>query len=222
MADSTRRNTPVLVIGLGRFGAATASALDRLGREVLAVDTREHLVQQWADRVTHAVVADATSMEALQQIGASDFHTAVCAVGDSIESSVLVTANLVDLGIPDIWAKAISPSHGTILQRIGAHHIIFPEAEAGERAAHVLSGRMMDYLDVDSDYAIVKMTAPSSLIGRSLQDSQVRAKYRITVVGIKPVDGQFSYATAASVLNAGDVILVSGDSHDLERFTAID
>ena len=217
-----RHNVPVLVVGLGRFGAAASGELDRLGREVLAVDKNEALVQKWADRVTHAVVADSTSIEALQQIGAGDFQVAICAVGESVEASVLITANLVDLGIPDIWAKAISPSHGTILQRIGAHHIIFPEAEAGERAAHVLSGRMMDYLNVDSDYAIVKMTAPSSLIGRSLQDSQVRAKYRITVVGIKPVDGQFSYATAASVLNAGDVILVSGDSHDLERFTAID
>lgn len=215
------RNTPVLIIGLGRFGAATATALEALGHDVLAVDTNERLVQQWADHVTHAVVADATSMEALDQIGARDFRIAVCAVGDSIEASVLVTANLVDLGVADIWAKAMSPSHGKILERIGAHHVIFPEAEAGERAAHILSGRMMDYLDVDSDYAIVKMAPPASLVGKSLADAQVRQKYRITVVGIKPADGTFTYATAATVLHSGDVILVSGANRDLEVFSSV-
>ena len=133
MVDRIKHDAPVLVIGLGRFGAATAGQLDRLGREVLAVDDDETLVQKWAERVTHAVVADARNIDALRQIGAQDFSTAVCAVGSSIEASVLITANLVDLRIPQIWAKAISTSHGKILERIGANHVIYPEREAGER-----------------------------------------------------------------------------------------
>ena len=122
----TNTDYPVLVIGLGRFGAATAGQLDRLDSEVLAIEMRPSLVQKWADRVTHVVEADATSMEALKQLGADQFGAAVLAVGDSIESSVLIAANLVDLVIPQIWSKAISTSHGKILERIGVNHVIYP------------------------------------------------------------------------------------------------
>ena len=134
MADRNRphplgavsHDAPVLVIGLGRFGAATAGQLERQDREVLVVDTDPGLVQKWSDRVTHAVQADATDIDALRQIGAQDFPIAVVGTGSDLESSVLITANLVDLGIPQIWAKAISRSHGTILSRIGANHVVYP------------------------------------------------------------------------------------------------
>ena len=82
--------------------------------------------------------------EALRQLGAQDFSTAVVGVGTSIEASVLITVNLVDLEIPHIWVKAISEAHGTILKRIGAQHIIFPEKDAGVRAAHLVNGRILE------------------------------------------------------------------------------
>ena len=127
MVDKIPKDAPVLVIGLGRFGAATAGQLQRLNRDVLAIDEDMGLVQKWAERVTHAVQADARSIDALRQIGAQDFAIAVVAVGSSVEASVLITANLVDLDIPQIWAKAISTSHGKILSRIGANHVIYPK-----------------------------------------------------------------------------------------------
>ena len=157
MVERIPHDAPVLVLGLGRFGAATAGQLQRLDREVLAVDEDPNLVQKWADRVTHAVQADARSIDALRQIGAADFKVAVVAVGSYVEASVLITANLVDLGIPQIWAKAVSQSHGKILSRIGANHVIYPEAEAGVRVAHLVSGRMIDFIEFDDDFAIVKM-----------------------------------------------------------------
>ena len=164
----------MLVIGLGRFGAATAGQLQRLGREVLAVDEDADLVQKWSERVTHAVQADARSIDALRQIGAQDFSSPSSRSGSSIESSVLITANLVDLKIPQIWAKAISKSHGKILARIGANHVIYPEAEAGERVAHLVSGRMLDFIEFDDDFAIVKMYPPKPIRGMSLTESHVR------------------------------------------------
>ena len=121
------------MIGLGRFGVAVAEQLVSMGREVLAVERSPELVQNFADRVTHAVAADATNIEALRQLGASDFSSAVVGVGTSIESSVLTTVNLVDLGVEHIWAKAITPAHGKILSRIGATNVIYPEADAGVR-----------------------------------------------------------------------------------------
>jgi trk system potassium uptake protein TrkA len=221
LVDRNKHDAPVLVIGLGRFGAATAGQLDRLGREVLVVDDSAALVQKWAERVTHAVQADARSIDALRQIGAQDFSVAVCAVGSSVEASVLITANLVDLGIPQIWAKAISQSHGKILERIGANHVIYPEAEAGERTAHLVSGRMLDFIEFDDDFALVKMYPPKPIRGLSLTDSGVRTKHRITVVGVKSPGRPFTYATADTVVSNHDLIIASGTEGDLERFAAL-
>ena len=221
MVDRNKHDAPVLVIGLGRFGAATAGQLDRLGREVLVVDDSAALVQKWAERVTHAVQADARSIDALRQIGAQDFSVAVCAVGSSVEASVLITANLVDLGIPQIWAKAISQSHGKILERIGANHVIYPEAEAGERTAHLVSGRMLDFIEFDDDFALVKMYPPKPIRGIPLGESQVRRKFGITVVGVKAPGKDFTYATPETVISNHDLIIVSGNSADIERFASI-
>jgi trk system potassium uptake protein TrkA len=211
----------VLVIGLGRFGAGAAGQLDRLGREVLAVDESQSLVQKWSERVTHAVQADARSIEALRQIGAQDFAVAVVAVGSSIEASVLITANLVDLKIPQIWAKAISQSHGKILARIGAHHVIYPEAEAGERVAHLVSGRMLDFIEFDDDFAMVKMYPPKPVRGIPLSESDIRRKFGVTVVGVKSPGNEFTYATPDTVISNHDLIIVSGKSSAIEKFSSL-
>ncbi|TPW74102.1 potassium channel family protein [Schumannella soli] len=218
MVDKIAADAPVLVIGLGRFGAATAGQLSRLDRDVLVVDEDATLVQKWSERVTHAVQADARSIDALRQIGAQEFSIAVVAVGSSIEASVLITANLVDLKIPQIWAKAISQSHGKILSRIGANHVIYPEAEAGERVAHLVNGRMIDFIEFDDDFAVVKMYPPKPIRGMTLADSQVRRKFGVTVVGVKSPGKDFTYATAETVISNHDLIIASGNSKDIERF----
>ncbi|RWZ59677.1 TrkA family potassium uptake protein [Labedella populi] len=221
MVDRIKHDAPVLVIGLGRFGAACAGELDRLDREVLAIDEDMGLVQKWSERITHTVQADARNLEALKQIGAQDFSIAVVAVGSSIEASVLITANLVDLKVPQIWAKAVSQSHGKILARVGANHVIYPEAEAGERVAHLVSGRMLDFIQFDDDFVLVKMYPPKPIRGLNLTESGVRTKHRITVVGVKSPGKPFTYATADTVVSNHDLIIVSGTSADIERFAAL-
>lgn len=216
-----RSDSPVLVIGLGRFGAATAGQLDRQNREVLVMDTNAELVQKWSDRVTHAVQADARSIEALRQVGADQFQIAVVATGSSIEASVLIASNLVDLGVSQIWAKAISQSHGKILERIGVNHIIYPEREAGERVAHLLSGSMLDFIQFDDNYVIAKMYPPKSIRGLALNKSNVRKRYRVTVVGVKTPGQPFTHATEETVVSPHDLIIVSGAAADVERFAAI-
>ena len=136
-----------LVIGLGRFGRALASTLTRLGNEVLGVDASSRVVQACAVNMTHVVQADATDVEALRQIGAADFGRAAVAIGTDIEASILATYALVDLGVPRIWAKAVTVEHGAILERVGAHRVVFPEIEMGERVTrHTMVGRTVNYL----------------------------------------------------------------------------
>ncbi|MFC4244226.1 potassium channel family protein [Gryllotalpicola reticulitermitis] len=222
MASPIHNDAPVLLIGLGRFGSAAATELDLLGREVLAVDRDATRVQEWADRVTHTVQADATQVDALRQIGADDFQIAIVAVGSSIEASVLVTANLVELGIPQVWAKAISPAHGRILERIGAHHVIYPEAEAGSRIARLVSGRMLDFIQFDDDFVLVKMFAPKAISDRTLAQSDLRGVHGVTVVGIKEPGKPFTYAGSSTIVEHEDIIVVSGGEADVQRFASLD
>ncbi|QNV38192.1 potassium channel family protein [Rothia terrae] len=219
MADTRiDHNAPVLVIGLGRFGTATAAQLREQNKEVLAIEKDPVLVQKWAGLLTHVVEADATDIDALRQLGASDFTSAVVGVGTSVEASVLITANLVDLGIERIWAKAITPSHGKILSRIGAHHVVFPEADAGRRAAHLVSGRLLDYIEFDDDFAIVKMYPPKETHGFTLAESNVRSKYGVSVVGVKSPGEDFTYAAPDTKVSSRDLLIVSGQVDLIERF----
>ena len=218
MGDRQRGSGGVLVIGLGRFGASLALTLEELGTDVLAMDTSAELVQDYSGHLTHVVQADATNMDALQQVGAGDFSAAVVGVGTSIEASVLITANLVDLGRPVIWAKAISQSHGKILERIGAHHVVFPEKDAGQRVAHLVNGRLIDFIEFDDGFAIVKMRPPQEIVGLTLTESDIRAEYGVTVVGVKSPGRDFTYATPETRVSQHDLVIVSGHTDLIERF----
>ena len=216
----TLHDDAVLVIGLGRFGSAIADALNRLGHEVLAIERNPKLVQEWSGRLTHGVEADGTNMDALMQVGVKEFPIAVVGIGTSIEASVLATANLVDLGHKQVWAKAITPAHGRILERIGAHRVVYPEADAGEKVAHLVSGKLLDYIEFEDGYAIVKMRPPLETHGFTLGQSQVRKKYGVTVVGVKSPGEDFTYAQPDTLVSAHDTLIVAGNSQLLERFAA--
>ena len=215
----SKRDSGVLVIGLGRFGSAIASTLDRLGQDVLAVERSAELIQQWAGRLP-LVEADAANPEALEQLGAREFPVAVVGVGSYLEASVLITGNLVDIGVPQIWAKAVSNEHARILQRIGAHHVVLPEADAGARVAHLVSGKLLDYIEVEDGFTIVKMRPPKETQGFTLAQSKVRERYGVTVIGVKSPGIDFVYATPETRLSANDLIIVSGHADLLERFAA--
>ncbi len=214
-----KRDAGILVIGLGRFGSAIAGTLDRLGQDVLAVERDPELVAQWTGRIP-LVEADATNPEALEQLGAREFAVAVVGVGSYLEASVLITGNLVDLGTPQIWAKAISTEHARILQRIGAHHVVLPEADAGSRVAHLVSGKMLDYIEVEDGFTIVKMKPPRETQGFTIGQSRIRERYGVTVIGVKSPGVDFVYATPDTRISANDLLIVSGHADLLERFAA--
>lgn len=212
----------MLVVGLGRFGSALARTLSELGHDVLGVDTDAQRVASMRDVLTHVVEADTTDLVALEQIGAAEFDRAVVAIGSDMEASILTTAALVDLGVGEIWAKAMTDPHSRILERVGAHHVVFPEAQMGQRIAHLVGGRMIDFLPLDPSFALVETLSPASLVGSSLADLGLRARYGVTVVCVKPKDGPYTYATADTMLAEGDVVLVAGETAAAERFAALD
>lgn len=215
------KNEPVVLIGLGRFGSAVALELTRRGVEVLAIDSSAKRVQGMAGRLTQVVTADCTDIEALRQLGVPDFYRAVVAIGSDIEASILVTSLLVELEIEDVWAKAISDHHGRILRRVGAHHVVYPEFEMGERVAHLVSGQLLDYMQIDDDFALAKIHPPREVVGIPLGESRLRSKYGITVVAVKSPDGTFTYAGYDTTLTYDDIILVIGRDDDIERLVEL-
>jgi trk system potassium uptake protein TrkA len=216
------RHGEFIVVGLGRFGGALASDLIDHGHEVLGVDVDGRLVQAHATKLTHVVEVDSTDIEAMRQLGASDFQTAVVAIGTDLEASILTTSVLVDLGVPNIVAKAISEAHGKILNRIGAHRVIFPERDMGVRVARSLAGRdVIDYMELDPGFVLLETKAPPELIGRSLADSQVRKRYGLTVVSIKSPGKDATYATPETVPQEGDILVVAGETKKVEDFVRL-
>ena len=222
MARSPRlHNSPVAVIGLGRFGRSLALELVRDGCEVLGIDGDAKVVQSLAGRLTHVVEADSTDEDAMRQLSLQDFDRAVIGIGTDLESSILSASVLLNLGVPNIWAKAVTESHARILGQIGVHHVVRPEHDMGKRVAHLVRGRMLDYIEFDDGYAIVKTRPPRSLHGVPLGESRPRSRFGITIVGVKRTGLAFTYATPDTVVEEGDLVIISGPRDDVERFSEL-
>lgn len=221
MVNNDPKNAPVLVLGLGRFGFAVSKSLIRLGHEVLGVDEDVHLVQRYASEFTHVVAADTTDSEALKQIGVEQFDRAVVGIGTDIEASVLTVLSLVELGVTEVWAKAINAKHARILERVGATHVVRPESAMGERVAHMVTGAMIDYIEFDDGFSIARTRAPKLAAGRTLNESQLRARFGVTVVGVKRRGEDFTYARPETTIEGSDELIVSGPTRKVETFSAL-
>lgn len=219
---SAKTRNPVLVVGLGRFGSAVGCALERMGHEVLGIDLDPELVHEHRDVLTQVVEGDATEIETLSRLGCEDFESAVVAIGDNIEASVLVVLGLADLGVANIWAKATNDRHGRILERTGAHHVVFPEQKMGERVARLLNERLLDFISFGDDFAIARLAAPEKIVGLPLVTSQCRQNHGVTVVGVKRVGEDFIHATPDTLILPGDQLVVSGLVQRIEAFSAAD
>lgn len=213
-------NEDVLVLGLGRFGGAVATELHRLGNRVTALELDPSLAEAYLGRVGRIVQGDATSVTMIEELKPHAFSASVLAIGSSIEASVLAAVNLIDGEAPQVWAKAVSPEHARILNRIGVHHVLSPEIESGKRLAHLIGSRLMDYIEFDDGFAIVKMTPPQEAVGFTLEQSSIRSKYGVTVVGVKSPGQDFTYARPETKVRNGDLIIVSGPTALIERMAA--
>lgn len=208
----------VIVIGLGRFGRAVAQSLTQLGHEVLGIDDRSEVVQELSGALTHVVQANSTSVETLRQLNAGNFPHAVVAIGSDLEASVLTVLALSELGVPDIWAKAVTSRHGRILERTGAHHVVYPEVTMGERVAHLVTSKIIDFIEFDDGFAIAKTRAPADVLDKTLAESELRRTYNVTIVGIKRPGEDFTYGRPDTMVRPGDLLIVAGPTREVEAF----
>jgi trk system potassium uptake protein len=212
----------VAVIGLGRFGTAVAHSLREQGHEVLAIDHDARRVQMLADELPHVMQADTTDPDVLRQIGLGDFQRVVVGIGSDIEASVVTVMGLTDLAVPQIWAKAMDRVHGRILERVGAHNVVYPEEQMGCRVARLVTGKMIDHIEFEEDFSIIKTRAPAEMVGSLLGLIDTMSKYGVAIIGVKPQDGPFRHVTQDIVVQANDLLIVAGCNNRCDAFAALD
>jgi trk system potassium uptake protein TrkA len=220
------RRRQFAVIGLGRFGSAMDITLAELGQDVIGIDGDGERVRQLADTITQAVELDATDDRALRAVGIQDVDVAVVSIGENIESSLLVVMQLRELGVKTVVAKAVTPLHGRILEKLGVSRVIFPEREMAVRIAHgLVIPNVLDFIELSTDHSIVELPAPALFVGRTLKELELRPKYGLTLVAIKrrqePDAAQVTTIVpgADETIRAGDVLSLLGTN---ERLAALD
>lgn len=211
----------ILVIGLGRFGAAAARELERLGNEVLAIDRNEAIINDIAPDVTHAIQLDAIDEGALRSVGAGEFEFAIVAISSATEASIFATMALKNLGVHHVIAKAATELHGAILERVGADRVVYPEREMGTQVAHSLAiPDVIDYLDVAPRFGIVKVRPPASFVGRSLKELDLPGRLQISPIVLRRGSEVTFNPHRDIVIAADDELILMGTDDHLERIGA--
>lgn len=173
------------VIGLGNFGFHIAVTLAQEGGEVIAIDKDETVIEQIKDKVTQAVIADATQERTLRSIGVLDVDTAIVAVGD-MDASIMTTVMLRRIGVSKIIARALSDIHARVLGEVGASRIIHIEHQMAEQLAkQLLAPHVLQHMTFPAGYTLVEIKAQKGHINKTIVELDLRRKYGVNIVAIQ-------------------------------------
>ncbi|MEA3312805.1 MAG: TrkA family potassium uptake protein [Caldisericota bacterium] len=206
------------VIGLGKFGAAVATHLEELGCTVIALDKDPDLVDDIKDEVSFAEVVEAANPEALAATGIKNCDVVVVAIGE-VQSNILVSLVLEELGITNIIAKASSEVHGRVLKKIGVKEVVFPEKDMGTRVANkITSSNILDYISIAKEFDIIEFEVSKKLLKKSLKELSLRNRFGITVIAIKKGSEIIVSPNAEEKIFEGDSLFLVGKTSDIGKF----
>ncbi len=208
------------VIGLGRLGFQVAVGLAENGMEVMAIDSDETIIAAIRDHVTQAVCMRVTDEESLSSIGIEEVQTAIVATGENFAQSVLITALLKKVGVSRIIARAINSIHKDILKLIGADRVILPEQEVGIRLADTLSLPFTDLVRLAQNFSISQMITPKKFVGKTPQELDLFAKYKVNFIGVKESDTKIT-RNLDSTIQENDKLIFSGENKFLEKLAKL-
>ncbi len=208
------------IIGCGLFGSSIAKTLYELGNEVLVIDNDENLVQEISEYVTHAIQADATDEAVAKSIGLAGFDTVIITVGTDIQSSILITLIVKELGVKEVIVKANDDLHGKALLKLGADKIVFPERDMGKRLAYNLNAanlEVLDFIDISEGHKIVEVMPPEAWIGKTLKEIDVRNAHHVNIVSIKSPNNKVVIPTGDTVIDHNQVLFILGETKDIQN-----
>lgn len=209
----------VLLIGLGRFGIHVAEKMAELKHEVMAIDINEDRVEKALPFVTNAQIGDGTSREFMETIGVGDFDLCIVAIGDNFQSSLETTSLIKELGARMVVSRASRDVHAKFLLKNGADEVVYPERQvANWTAIRYSSDRILNYVALNTDYAIYEMEIPSGWIGKTIQELDIRKKYQINILGIREQDQMEMNITPQMVFSRGMTVLVLGNKQNIKKY----
>jgi trk system potassium uptake protein TrkA len=217
-----------VVIGMGQFGFSLAKTLEDLGCDVLAIDVNESRIQEISDQIPHAVAATGTDERTLRALGVQEYDVAIVTCAESLENSILATAVMREIGIPEVIVKAINQKHGEILKRVGATKVVYPEQEMGAQLANrLVNPDILQEIVLSGEYSIIELAIPDELVGQSIMEGNIRAKYGLTILAIRSQtaatregeqEGLLLSTPPSYVLKETDRVILFGNNKDIENF----
>jgi K+ transport systems, NAD-binding component len=216
-----RKNKTFGVIGLGRFGYYVARTLAQGGAEVIACDVDEERVKEISEYVSLAYVLDATDAKALKESGIANVDTAVVSVGENIEASILIVVQLKELGVKEIVAKAITPLHGKVLEKLGVDRVVYPEKEMAIRVAHsLLAGEFIEEIPIGEKHSLFELKAFDFMLGKTLKELDVRRRFGVSVLAIKRGENLIVNPMGDEKILPGDILVVLGTTEQLSTMAS--
>lgn len=209
-----------LVIGAGRFGKSVAHTFNELGHDVMLVDKNEALVQLMSNEVTNVLIADVTSESCLKSLGVRNFDAVVLAIGYDIQASIMAAILLVELGAKFVVSKAQTELHGKVLQKVGVNRVVYPERDMGHKLARsLIAPTIIDMIELSDDFSVVEVSAPKEMIGKSLLELNLRARYGISVIALRRNNGGKTLISpvAKDIIEENDVIVAIGENKNLNK-----
>lgn len=225
-----------VIIGIGQFGRALALHLADLGFEVTILDERESIVTELKDRVTYALVGDATDIRVLRQLELVGEDTyVIVAVGEQFERNLLITAQLKELGVTNLLTRSVNELHGKLLKLIGVNDLIRVEDVAARQLADRFTNEgVMRLRRMDATHSLADVRLPEEWVGRTLMEVGLRSDYRLNLLTVRrgkvheahqsddvlsePEQPVIDAPDATLVFQEGDVLVLFGKDGDLQRF----
>lgn len=213
------RKKQFVVFGLGRFGGSLVKELFEQGADVMAVDINESRVKEYSQYATYSVCANGIDEQAVKSMGISNFDYAFVSFGNNIEQSILTSLILIELGVPNVIAKAQNDYHQKVLEKIGVHRIIHPEKDMAKRLArYYISDKIIDYIELAKDFSMVELVATKKISNKTIMQLNVRAKYGCNIVGIQRGNNMIVSPSANEKVLENDILIVIGKNDDIKAF----
>lgn len=208
----------ILLIGMGRFGKHIAMNLNVLGHEVMIVDKEEERISDMLPYVTSAQIGDSTNVDFLESLGIANFDVCIVAIGNNFQSSLETTSLLKELGAKLVVSRAARDVQAKFLLRNGADEVVYPEKQLAKwTAIRYTSDHIMDYIELDGDYAMFEVQIPDNWIGRTIGQVDIRKKYNINIIGVRKHGELDMSLTSETVLENGSTMLVLGRYKELQK-----
>ena len=208
----------ILVIGMGRFGKHLCQSLVKNGNDVMAVDENEETLEDMLDYVVSAKIGDCTNEKVLEILGVSNFDLCIVSIGNNFQSSLEITSLLKEMGAKRVISKANREIHAKFLLKNGADEVIFPDRDIAEKLAVSLSADgIFDYINLQDGYSIYEILPLPEWLGKSIKEINLRAKYRLSIIGTKRGEHTQILPGADYIFNEEEHLMVIGHENDMKK-----